>query len=89
MVTVVCGVVAVFMQFSSYLAALGSSVAKYAGEHVHKRLVEEAAYKERQYPEALKRAFLNTDDDMKKSTYDVSRLRLLLTAPRPRSLFHA
>lgn len=64
-------------------------MAKYAGEHVHKRLIEESAYKEGQYPEALKRAFLDADMDMKTSTYNLSRVRLLLTALRSRSYLHA
>lgn len=51
--------------FAVYDGHGGASVAKYAGEHVHKRLIQEDAYREQQYHEALKRAFLNTDADMK------------------------
>lgn len=43
---------------------LGGSVAKFAGENVHKRLVTEEAYHEKRYEEALKRAFLGTDEDL-------------------------
>ena len=44
--------------------ALGGSVAKFAGKNVHKRLVTEEAYREKRYEEALKRAFLGTDEDL-------------------------
>lgn len=44
---------------------LGSSVAKFSGENVHKRLTNESAYYEKQYELALKRAFLGTDDDIR------------------------
>ena len=42
----------------------GGTVAKFAGQNVHKRLVTEEAYKNKQYEEALKRAFLGTDEDL-------------------------
>ena len=42
----------------------GSTVAKFAGQNVHKRLIEEESYKEGKYDEALKRAFLGTDEDL-------------------------
>lgn len=42
----------------------GGTVAKFAGQNVHKRLVTEESYKENQYDEALKRAFLGTDEDL-------------------------
>ncbi len=45
----------------------GASVAKFAGERVHRRLVEDGAYKERRFPEALKNAFLGSDAEMKNS----------------------
>jgi hypothetical protein len=38
-------------------------VAKFSGINVHKRLVTEEAYREKRYKEALKRAFLGTDED--------------------------
>jgi protein phosphatase PTC2/3 len=43
---------------------VGGSVAKFAGINVHKRLVTEEAYREKRYEEALKRAFLGTDEDL-------------------------
>ena len=43
-------------------------MARYAGEHVHKRLLGEPNYKKKDYPAALKDAFLNTDADMKAGT---------------------
>ena len=39
------------------------SVAKFASGNVHKRLVAEDAYREKRYEEALKMAFLGTDQD--------------------------
>jgi protein phosphatase PTC2/3 len=42
----------------------GVSVAKFAGINVHKRLVTEEAYCEKRYEEALKRAFLGTDEGL-------------------------
>lgn len=39
-------------------------VAKFAGQNVHKRLVDEETYKESRYEDALKRAFLGTDEEM-------------------------
>ena len=44
---------------------VGAATAKYAGEHVHQRLVQDPAYKEGRYDDALKNAFLGTDADMK------------------------
>jgi protein phosphatase 2C family protein 2/3 len=42
---------------------VGAATAKFAGINVHKRLVTEKAYHEKQYEEALKKAFLGTDKD--------------------------
>lgn len=50
----------------------GGTVAKYAGRNVHKRLLSEEAYKEKRYEEALKRAFLGTDEDMLAGAYLVN-----------------
>lgn len=50
--------------FAVYDGHGGASVSKYAGENVHKRLVNEESYREKQYEQALKRAFLGTDEDM-------------------------
>lgn len=50
--------------FAVYDGHGGSTVAKFAGQNVHKRLVEEESYKEGNYNEALKRAFLGTDEDL-------------------------
>lgn len=43
----------------------GSAVAKYAGEHVHQRLVSDGAYSKGHYSAALKNAFLGTDQDIR------------------------
>ncbi|THH01581.1 hypothetical protein EW026_g1168 [Hermanssonia centrifuga] len=53
--------------FAVYDGHGGASVAKFAGERVHRRLVEDGAYKERRFPEALKNAFLGSDAEMKNS----------------------
>ncbi|KAJ6613346.1 phosphatase 2C-like domain-containing protein, partial [Mycena sp. CBHHK59/15] len=50
--------------FAVYDGHGGGTVAKFAGQNVHKRLVAEESYKESQYDEALKRAFLGTDEDL-------------------------
>lgn len=44
--------------------SIGGSTARFAGQNVHRRLVQEDAYKEANYEQALKRAFLGTDEDM-------------------------
>ncbi|OBZ68999.1 Protein phosphatase 2C 2 [Grifola frondosa] len=44
--------------FAVYDGHGGSTVAKYAGEHLHKRLITDAAYRNNDYPLALKHAFL-------------------------------
>jgi len=50
--------------FAVYDGHGGSTVARFAGANVHKRLVNEEAYKAGDYPQALKRAFLGTDEDL-------------------------
>ncbi|OAX38755.1 PP2C-domain-containing protein [Rhizopogon vinicolor AM-OR11-026] len=50
--------------FAVYDGHGGSTVARFAGEHVHKRLVSEETYHEKRYAEALKKAFLGTDEDL-------------------------
>jgi protein phosphatase 2C family protein 2/3 len=57
-------IVLLSLQASSSCHPAGSTVAKFAGQNVHKRLVTEESYKEAQYDEALKRAFLGTDEDL-------------------------
>ena len=39
-------------------------MAKFAGQNVHQRLVKEESYREQGYEEAMKRAFLGTDEDI-------------------------
>jgi hypothetical protein len=58
----------------------GSSVAKYAGLNVHKRLVTEEAYKNDDYEAALKKAFLGTDEDILASQFTFGRL-FVITFP--------
>ncbi|KAF5369449.1 hypothetical protein D9758_002670 [Tetrapyrgos nigripes] len=50
--------------FAVYDGHGGGSVAKFAGQNVHKRLLSEESYKEKQYDIALKKAFLGTDEDL-------------------------
>ncbi|EPQ54511.1 PP2C-domain-containing protein [Gloeophyllum trabeum ATCC 11539] len=50
--------------FAVYDGHGGSNVARYAGRNVHKRLASQEEYQAKRYPEALKRAFLGTDEDM-------------------------
>jgi hypothetical protein len=62
------GMVVRFIRFSVHhpmflICLVGAAMAKFAGINVHKRLVNEKAYHEKQYKEALKRAFLGTDED--------------------------
>lgn len=42
----------------------GPSVAKYSGEHLHWKLLDEEAFKEKDFKKALKSAYLNIDKDM-------------------------
>ncbi|KZT34364.1 PP2C-domain-containing protein [Sistotremastrum suecicum HHB10207 ss-3] len=51
--------------FAVYDGHGGATISKYAGDHVHKRLVGEAHYKQKLYQEALKKAFLGTDEDLR------------------------
>ncbi|KAH9854668.1 PP2C-domain-containing protein [Lenzites betulinus] len=53
--------------FAVYDGHGGGAVAKYAGQNLHHRLVQEQAYKEKNWPLALKNAFLGTDDDIRSS----------------------
>ncbi|PPR01739.1 hypothetical protein CVT24_001559 [Panaeolus cyanescens] len=50
--------------FAVYDGHGGSSVARFAGQNVHKRLVTEESYKEGDFSTALKKAFLGTDEDL-------------------------
>lgn len=52
----------VLLRFLTFFS--GGTVAKYAGENVHKRLLSEETYQQKQYEAALKRAFLGTDEDL-------------------------
>ena len=70
MVTAVRILFFVLQESSSYhVFPIGSAVAKYAGQFVHKRLVQDEAYKKKDYNLALKNAFLGTDADMRSSAY--------------------
>ncbi|KAG9052319.1 Protein phosphatase 2C 2 [Serendipita sp. 407] len=50
----------------------GSTVAKYAGDHVAQRLASEPSYAEGDYKAALKRAFLGTDEDLRADSAFIS-----------------
>ncbi|KZT12047.1 PP2C-domain-containing protein [Laetiporus sulphureus 93-53] len=51
--------------FAVYDGHGGGGASKYAGEHVHKRLIDTEAYQRGDYRAALKTAFLKTDEDMR------------------------
>ncbi|KAI0304431.1 phosphatase 2C-like domain-containing protein, partial [Multifurca ochricompacta] len=50
--------------FAVYDGHGGGSVARFAGQNVHRRLVKEDSYQQQNYEEAMRRAFLGTDEDM-------------------------
>lgn len=52
--------------FAVYDGHGGSNVAKFAGENLWKRLASETEYQEGHYDSALKKAFLGTDEDLRK-----------------------
>ena len=47
----------------------GSTVARYSGDTVHRRLRDLSEYQTRQYHPSLKRAFIKTDEDLRSSAY--------------------
>jgi len=56
----------------------GSAVARFAGQNVHKRLVSEDSYREKDYPTSLKKAFLGTDEDLLASKERYNRFIALI-----------
>ncbi|KAM6492869.1 Protein phosphatase 2C (PP2C)-like domain containing protein [Amanita muscaria] len=72
--------------FAVYDGHGGGHVSKYAGENLHKRLLSEDKYHERDYETALKKAFLGTDEDLlatdegKKISGGATAVAALLTA---------
>ena len=42
----------------------GSSVARFAGQNVYRRPVQEESYQQQNYEDAMRRSFLRTDEDM-------------------------
>lgn len=50
-------------------ATIGSTVAKFAGDTVHHRLAANQHFQKKDWNAALKRAFLETDEDLRASTY--------------------
>ncbi|SNX83903.1 related to PTC3 - ser/thr protein phosphatase PP2C [Melanopsichium pennsylvanicum] len=55
--------------FGVYDGHGGSSVAQYSGRNLHTRLVAEDQFKSGEYTEALQKAFLNVDEDLKKDPH--------------------
>jgi len=47
----------------------GPSVARYSGEHLHWKLLEEEAFKTKDFKQALKCAYLNMDKEMLNGNY--------------------
>jgi hypothetical protein len=62
----------------------GGTVARFAGQNVHKRLVNEEAYRNKDYEIALKRAFLGTDEDILAGMSDGSVLSSIQISDRGR-----
>lgn len=54
--------------FAVYDGHGGANIARFAGDNVHKRLVNEEAYRKQQWEDALRRAFLGTDEDIRADT---------------------
>ncbi|KAK7056795.1 Protein phosphatase 2C 2 [Paramarasmius palmivorus] len=54
----------IFESANSHFIFSGGTVAKFAGQNVHKRLKSEETYQEKDYETALKKAFLGTDEDL-------------------------
>lgn len=52
--------------FGVYDGHGGSSIAQYSGRNLHTKLVAEDKFKQGDYTEALEKAFLNVDEDLKK-----------------------
>jgi hypothetical protein len=50
------------------LRLLGSAASKFAGEAVYNRLINEPAYRESRWADALKDAFLKADVDLRAGT---------------------
>lgn len=71
----------------SSCSILGRSVAAFAGDNVHKRLVAEEAYLEKRYEEGLKAAFLRTDHELLASQFLISICwrHLILTLYTPQT----
>ena len=51
---------------ASLHTSTGSSIAQYCGRSMHDTLVSEEKFKRGEYAEALERAFLDVDEDLKK-----------------------
>lgn len=44
---------------------IGAAVAKYSGQYLHKKLLEEPAFADKKYDAALRDAFLKIDQDLR------------------------
>lgn len=55
------------------MSPTGGSVARFAGQNVHKRLVKEDSYQRQDYEEAMRRSFLGTDEDLLAGIHYLSR----------------
>ena len=53
-------------RWSVTLIGAGATVARFAGDTVHQRLRNTEPYKRKEYEASLKRAFLSTDEDLRK-----------------------
>lgn len=48
---------------------IGGTVAKFTGNNLHRRLTSEESYIDGQWDDALKKAFLGTDEDIRAGMY--------------------
>jgi protein phosphatase 2C family protein 2/3 len=60
-----------FFIYPFSFCSAGGAMSKFAGGNVHKSLVSEGAYHEKRYEEALKSAFLGTDEDWRASQFHI------------------
>jgi hypothetical protein len=47
------------------LSLVGSEVAKYSGEHLHHKIMDSDAFRQKKVHDALKQGYLGIDDDLR------------------------
>lgn len=48
-----------------FVCMVGSEVAKYSGEHLHHRILDSDAFREKKVHDALKQGYLGIDEDLR------------------------